>query len=929
MGEPRDFYYPLQDDAEDIDRVVHDLVEITDTEQSIDKYVKVIEVEGQPHFSCANVEDSKPIEVDEWEIPVGDGNDWVRQSDVYVTRNKAPFSGDKTLFGKNYHDWSVPSTGYQSKTFYFNGKSHSFYKIWAINKIETDNTNISLSFEDLSSFMNLHDAILTVSTDNKTVLGVDLDEYFIADMIYFDSNSQSISSSDPDFASNFAYGARGLRPKSDSSNVTGLILFDKNGEISLYGNTQNYPVSFYLYRYYNGSSIDTLTIGIDSFSKGKRVGIKDEDIVQYDNDINIDFETSVVQETAIGTYGVTPSLFFGFNVGKKAGTNSGPVVGGFMLKDENSTFHLEGNSLLHVRKNSSICFDKCSLNMDGTAKLNYYDGPGPVVSFIGQYDAPAFLGAGMSRPGGPIFDMKQTSVIMSRGKSQFLMDEGSQFYSAGMASLYLNGCPKVTVNGAPTICINGNAAPGTITCTIVFKAPSNVRSSTFNMTFVPADASELNEFMAIAVNDTGKYSFIDNIFKRSKFSGNSVQHEYTTTLDINGAVVTGKTITGNTLRLNETSHIANNGNPITSGIAFGGNRQAYVMINGGSAVTMQPTQKSDPCFLVNGASSIVMNNNYSHSYNDYENYYYPDEKGYSCTKAALGYGPLILFQEDRFYFTGFGSTGAGDSGAPTFADNISFEKSSLIRNVELENLIKEVKTKGYADYTAQRNGIIHTVWAIGKKDSEDVEGNYFTIENDEKIYLTSNFYKIIGLYFGQFYQGAQEQKFLASNSIIHLGGETGSNSYIRIGANPGEFTEVKILDNSYIETQMNSTLCIKGKDLDNYTWLNIPQDNGGTNVHVLDSATFVMRGVWDDSQAALDDKIPQGLEHLTKKNNTTLFEMTDNAEFRMWGNTKLTIDEVNGITVSDGTTTISFSVADLAAALSGGALLPNAEGNSF
>jgi hypothetical protein len=51
-------------------------------------------------------------------------------------------------------------------------------------------------------------------------------------------------------------------------------------------------------------------------------------------------------------------------------------------------------------------------------------------------------------------------------------------------------------------------------------------------------------------------------------------------------------------------------------------------------------------------------------------------------------------------------------------------------------------------------------------------------------------------------------------------------------------------------------LCIRGRDLDKYSWSDIPQDSGGANVHILDSATFVMRGVWNDSEAGQDDKIP-------------------------------------------------------------------------
>lgn len=85
----RKFYYPLQDKAEDLDRVVHDLVEITDDEESIDKVVKVenrgTEEEPDLHFVAGEAgEKQKPIEVSEWELPTGDGEDWVRPSCFYT-----------------------------------------------------------------------------------------------------------------------------------------------------------------------------------------------------------------------------------------------------------------------------------------------------------------------------------------------------------------------------------------------------------------------------------------------------------------------------------------------------------------------------------------------------------------------------------------------------------------------------------------------------------------------------------------------------------------------------------------------------------------------------------------------------------------------------------------------------------------------------
>ncbi len=937
MAESREFYYPLHNKAEDVDRVLQDLVEITDTEDSVDKYVKVIDVEGQPHFSYGEVEDGKPIEVEDWEVPIGDGKDWVKQSEFYITTNKAPYKKSSVLFGQDYHNWggAGATTIYPTiqDTFYFNGGNKTYKKMWTITGIKIDNTNIDLTFDTANDFNTLWTSLLTLtSPSTQKLFEINLDEYFLADMLYFDANRQSVSSTD----SNLQYGARGLRPKADSSIVTGLLLFSKDGEITFYfGDYNKYPVFISITNKHNGNKINTVELDITDYSKGKKVGIAEENIAQYENNsIKIDYTVSIIQEVAVGTYGVPASMFLGFNVGKKIGAKRGPYMGGIMLKDAKTTFHLESDAFLHARQSAVACFDNCCLNMSGASGgSSDYSGAGPYVSLIGttRNRGSSFNGAS---PNGPLLDMRQKSLLSLLGKSELCLYEGAQISASGTSKLLLRGSPQIDITGAPMIIINGCSAPGTISCKMTFRSYSSPYESVITMTFTPKNNDELTEFRNIKVNDTGKYGFVLDIFKRvSRIHPNSITHEYTEYAQINNAIVKAIENVTDDFRFNGTSQFSENGNPIVDSKDFkyqgiGGNRQAYICINGGSAFTMQPYEKSDPCFLINGAGTIVFNNSGSHRYVDYEQYY-PEKMSYNCNKSKIGYGPLALAQEDRFYFTGFGSTGAGVKGAPTFADDITFDKSSLIRNVDLENLIKEVRTKGYADYTTQRNGLIHTVWAIGKKDDSDVEGNYFTIENNEKIYLTPNFYKIIGMYYCTFYQGAQEQKFFAGNSIVYLGGESGSNSYIRIGANPGEFTEINILDNSYIETKMNSSICIRGRDLDNYSWSDIPQDNGGANLHLLDSATFVMRGVWNDSQAGQDDKIPQGLDHLTKKNNTTLFEMTDNAEFRMWGNTKLTIDEVNGITISDGTTTISFSVADLAAALSGGSQLPNAEQSQF
>jgi hypothetical protein len=49
--------------------------------------------------------DAPPIEVNEWELPVGDGEDWVRKSNFYAVENKDKYRKDYVTFGRGNHEW--------------------------------------------------------------------------------------------------------------------------------------------------------------------------------------------------------------------------------------------------------------------------------------------------------------------------------------------------------------------------------------------------------------------------------------------------------------------------------------------------------------------------------------------------------------------------------------------------------------------------------------------------------------------------------------------------------------------------------------------------------------------------------------------------------------------------------------------------------
>ena len=79
--EDNKFYYHLQDESQDIDRVVHDLVDMTkypEDEDNDGKYVKIEEDNGELHFVPGDGGSSAPdtINADENQIVIGDGNSW-------------------------------------------------------------------------------------------------------------------------------------------------------------------------------------------------------------------------------------------------------------------------------------------------------------------------------------------------------------------------------------------------------------------------------------------------------------------------------------------------------------------------------------------------------------------------------------------------------------------------------------------------------------------------------------------------------------------------------------------------------------------------------------------------------------------------------------------------------------------------------------
>lgn len=153
---------------------------------------------------------------------------------------------------------------------------------------------------------------------------------------------------------------------------------------------------------------------------------------------------------------------------------------------------------------------------------------------------------------------------------------------------------------------------------------------------------------------------------------------------------------------------------------------------------------------------------------------------------------------------------------------------------------------------------------------------------------------------------------------------------------------IQLIDNFHIEAQQDSKIIFRANPINNYdenfinshqhlNWSGVltsytnPLTQYDTNkdygvipspiCQMLGPVNFTMRGVWPNQQD------PHTTQHTIVNGQTTiadapLFEMTDTSEFRMWNNTIFKIDSNNGVTISDGITTLTFTVAQLAAILS-------------
>ena len=136
-----DFYYGLQKEAQDIDRVLCDLVDITDDNNNEDKVVKVEMVENQLHFIAEEIEEGQTIDVQENEVPVGDGKNWVKESGFYFQQSIGQEEYPHDIVLNNYI--LSNQNDYPNLTINFKSKNGSVQAERILSNAEFSNNNVT------------------------------------------------------------------------------------------------------------------------------------------------------------------------------------------------------------------------------------------------------------------------------------------------------------------------------------------------------------------------------------------------------------------------------------------------------------------------------------------------------------------------------------------------------------------------------------------------------------------------------------------------------------------------------------------------------------------------------------------------------------------------------------------------------------------
>ena len=473
MGEPRDFYYPLQDEAADIDRVVHDLVEITDDESSVDNYVKVIEIEGQPHFTYGPVEEGKSINVNEWEVPVGDGNNWVRKSKFYapfqegtlvedvlpadITDLTVTLKFDDFRYGDPDYPYSsviwrvlgviTDKTGYNypvtisdriTKEMFdnlFNDESN--FKLNILASYSSSSSNFKETEVVYNSEEDNYDVFLQNNNDTYKIATLSYDQYAMEITRYFipyGSSSYVI----PYLNFNFTYHINNIDfsryvykfgvAAADSYNSS--IYYDLMG----YCKAKTKVLSSPWADFYETPLTTTTTVKSGIYSIGPIIDHANLDVL-YIGQLTRDNNNKIEPVGPPGNYGTYNSIPYSPGVGITMKKNSWIIIdrGGLDLQDSGITMH-----------------GQAAINMDGGGIMNYGGGSGKDA-----WDG-TFAGHNQHGTETPYLHLHGMSKIIMDNKAMIMMGAGAFLDMSQEAYCAIHGLSKIDISGAPWIHIHGN-----------------------------------------------------------------------------------------------------------------------------------------------------------------------------------------------------------------------------------------------------------------------------------------------------------------------------------------------------------------------------------------------------------------------------------------------------------------------------------------
>lgn len=168
----------------------------------------------------------------------------------------------------------------------------------------------------------------------------------------------------------------------------------------------------------------------------------------------------------------------------------------------------------------------------------------------------------------------------------------------------------------------------------------------------------------------------------------------------------------------------------------------------------------------------------------------------------------------------------------------------------------------------------------------------------------------------------QPETFYAANGVQILGGDKGSFTWLKVGGEAGDNTQVHILGSSHVEVKDDSIICVRGKSKKKYPWLESQPKRklDGSYMNIYDKSTFVMRGRWnmDDSEEENEElKKPEGWsEHPEKIEGAPLVEIIEDAQLKMSGNVRLELTN-DGLEFTDNYGTVKITSVQLKKLLSG------------